>query len=278
MCFFCPNDSEITAMSSSKRIIDTLPEKENPMEMEILILGMPRTGIISLRTGLAQLGYKCFHGQMMDKFPELYPLWEEALRAKYLDEGELFGRAEYDKLLGDYNVSCNFPGTLVAADLIAAYPNAKVILTNRDVDAWLRSMHQSVDSAVTWKSFDWIAPFDPVYGPWWKYHKFQHFLRPLLAPKGERQAFIDHYEEVHRLVPKDRLLEYRVSEGWEPLCEFLGKKVPDAPFPHVNKTSQFLEGRTRRWWHAIGCMMQKILPPVGVAAAGAAWWWRATRV
>ncbi|KAM6537998.1 hypothetical protein FALCPG4_003887 [Fusarium falciforme] len=34
--------------------------------------------------------------------------------------------------------------------------------------------------------------------------------------------------------PKERLLEWSVEDGWEPLCEFLGKPVPDEPFPHEN--------------------------------------------
>ena len=34
--------------------------------------------------------------------------------------------------------------------------------------------------------------------------------------------------------PKDKLLVFKCSEGWKPLCEFLGVPVPDAPFPHKN--------------------------------------------
>lgn len=41
---------------------------------------------------------------------------------------------------------------------------------------------------------------------------------------------------VRGLVPPDRLLEWSVDEGWEPLCKFLGKEIPDAPFPHANAT------------------------------------------
>merc|ERR1712136_187174 len=36
-------------------------------------------------------------------------------------------------------------------------------------------------------------------------------------------------------VPKDKLLIYNISEGWEPLCKFLGKEVPSTEFPHRNK-------------------------------------------
>ena len=29
---------------------------------------------------------------------------------------------------------------------------------------------------------------------------------------------------------------WNVKEGWEPLCKFLGKPIPDKPIPHDNKT------------------------------------------
>ena len=37
------------------------------------------------------------------------------------------------------------------------------------------------------------------------------------------------------LVPPERLLLYRLGSGWGPLCEFLGDKVPDGPFPRGNE-------------------------------------------
>jgi hypothetical protein len=40
-------------------------------------------------------------------------------------------------------------------------------------------------------------------------------------------------------VPAERLLVYEVAEGWEPLCDFLGVPVPDAPMPHLNDTKSF---------------------------------------
>jgi type II secretory pathway component PulL len=39
---------------------------------------------------------------------------------------------------------------------------------------------------------------------------------------------------VRGLVPQDKLLEWKVGDGWEPLCKFLDKPIPSAPFPHVN--------------------------------------------
>ena len=51
--------------------------------------------------------------------------------------------------------------------------------------------------------------------------------------------FRAHYDGVRGLVPNERLLEYHPSEGWEPLCKFLGREVPDKPFPRVNASGEF---------------------------------------
>ena len=53
------------------------------------------------------------------------------------------------------------------------------------------------------------------------------------------------------LVPKDRLLEWYIEDGWEPLCKFLGKPVPDVPFPHANAANSGWKAReeqcNKRW-------------------------------
>ena len=49
------------------------------------------------------------------------------------------------------------------------------------------------------------------------------------------QAMEDNYEaqirRVKEVVPEDRLLIWNIKEGWEPLCRFLGKPVPNIPIP-----------------------------------------------
>ena len=39
------------------------------------------------------------------------------------------------------------------------------------------------------------------------------------------------------MVPKERLLEMDLQDGWEPLCKFLGKPIPDEPFPRSNEAA-----------------------------------------
>lgn len=140
-----------------------------PHMLRMLLL----TQLLAIRVAFEMLNYKPFHGRMMDEMPHLYALWTEALEARYYKTGKDYTRPDFDKLYEGFNVTCNMPGTFLAEDLIKAYPNAKVILSTRDVDKWLKSMRQSVDSAIQWKSFDWLAPWDPV-----------RFMRAYLAFSG----------------------------------------------------------------------------------------------
>jgi hypothetical protein len=55
------------------------------------------------------------------------------------------------------------------------------------------------------------------------------------------KTFENHNSAVRAELAPDRLLEYRVTEGWQPLCEFLGVPVPDVPFPRLNDTAAFTE-------------------------------------
>ncbi|KAF2191880.1 hypothetical protein K469DRAFT_804977 [Zopfia rhizophila CBS 207.26] len=84
-------------MARPTRLIDQLPEKKDPKEIQILILGMPRTGVSSLRTALNALGYETFHGSMMNQQPHLYPYWEETLTAYYYGSIPRYTRRDYDK-------------------------------------------------------------------------------------------------------------------------------------------------------------------------------------
>jgi hypothetical protein len=50
-------------------------------------------------------------------------------------------------------------------------------------------------------------------------------------------------EHVRAVIPSDRLLVFKVTEGWDPLCKFLGVPKPSEPFPHANETESLVSGR-----------------------------------
>jgi hypothetical protein len=41
------------------------------------------------------------------------------------------------------------------------------------------------------------------------------------------KAFVAHNEAVKATIPAVQLLVFEVKEGWESLCNFLGKPIPD---------------------------------------------------
>lgn len=93
-----------------------------------------------------------------------------------------------------------------------------------------------------------------------------------------KKTYLEHYAKVRRLVPPERRLEYRLGSGWESLCEFLGKPVPDMKFPHKNERKEFaifvqklLDREIKRSVVLISSQLQVVLPIAGVAAAWAAW-------
>ncbi len=73
------------------------------------------------------------------------PMWNEALDAKFAGKGDKFTRNEWDQTLHEFGaVSSDTPAIAFAEDLIEAYPEAKVILVDRDIDSWFDSFDQNV--------------------------------------------------------------------------------------------------------------------------------------
>ena len=72
------------------------------------------------------------------------------------------------------------------------------------------------------------------------------------GPKATEDFYNRWNAEVRRHVPKDRLLEFSVKEGWEPLCKFLNVPHPgkDVAFPRLNDQAEF-RARIGKIWYAV---------------------------
>ncbi len=166
------------------------------------------------------------------------------------------------------------PTAAFMPELIAAYPSAKVILTQRDPDTWHKSCMDTVArfTSSTWMDIlRYLDPptnamfsmvnkmFDGVFGG---HDRF--------ATHG-KEVYVEMHDEVRRLVPKERLLEYKLGEGWERLCAFLGDEVPETPFPRVNETAHFAERAKHMSQMTMKRVARRVFLPVGaVVAAGVA--------
>ncbi|KAJ7214966.1 hypothetical protein GGX14DRAFT_443507 [Mycena pura] len=240
--------------------------------MQVLCLGFPRTGTVPMHTALEMLGYnETNHGYKVSTNPRDREMWIEAINAKFFGKGTPYGRKEWDQLLG--HTVTDMPHTLFAEELIRAYPEAKVVLTLRDPDRWWRSFADTIGTAIRGPIGvnPWFEPRASVaIRMFWGLALGALFGTPEPAPEAAKARFVAHYDEVRRLVPKERLLEYRVGEGWERLymCGFLAKQVPAEAFPKVNDTEAYHGHVTRRNRAILRQAALKYVVPAVVAALG----------
>ncbi|KAK1676268.1 hypothetical protein BDP55DRAFT_662157 [Colletotrichum godetiae] len=225
---------------------------------KVFAVGMLRTGTYSLAAALSELGFKhVFHGLNSRTKPTHWAFFERAaittwpeVNAKGQSAPTPFSREDWDELFGPYDAVTDL-SCFWALQLIDAYPEAKIILTERDFDKWFPSFDSQV--------------IQPLFGPW-----VDLFLKGVGIVIGNRAGFAMQktlsgffggartIEELHRRAPEvfrehserikahvapERLLVYRVGEdGWEPLCEFLGKEVPKGKaFPTINDKASHTE-------------------------------------
>jgi hypothetical protein len=210
------------------------------MALKIIGAGLGRTGTLSLKVALEQLGFAaCYHMTEVLAHPEHVRFWDAAARGEPVDWEELFR---------GYQATVDWPGCNFYREFLQLYPDAKVILTVRDSERWHESARQTI-YYVRHAFPGWLIPFLPRMG------RFQGMIDRLIWVGMFHGRFEDrsyaiavfnrHNEEVQRLVPPDRLLVYEVKQGWGPLCQFLGVPVPEGqPFPHLNDAEEF-RGRIR---------------------------------
>jgi hypothetical protein len=83
-----------------------------------------------------------------------------------------------------------------------------------------------------------------------------------------RERYLDHYEHVHQVVSKERLLEFKSEDGWEPLRKFLGEKVPDEGYPRINDSKEHIARLKMLWYITALKAFAKTLLLIMVAFGG----------
>ncbi|KAK0757881.1 hypothetical protein N5P37_009173 [Trichoderma harzianum] len=215
----------------------------------ILCLGLPRSGTLSIVTALRQLGYSHVHHGAEQVFDSTN--WEASIRASRAcfpvwnvggNQGSSsFSKADWDAFLGHYQVVSDFAG-FYGSHIAKVYPTAKVILVQRPFESWYASLmpqyyrHSSNQSRL-------IAPVTGITAftahPYIVFGSFKaHNVDETRL--NARAVYDEHYAAVRKIVPPENLLELNLEDGWAPLCNFLGKEIPDTPFPHVNDRKNML--------------------------------------
>jgi len=234
-------------------ILDTLfetvhalpaPGRIRAQPIQVLALGLSRSGTDSLRAALLDLGYDhTYHGWDTLASPTDHVIWHRLAMKKWRGGPDsIIAAAEFDLVLGESVAVTDMPAVAFAAELVAAYPDAKVVLnTRRDVDGWYQS---HLETFVVWER-DWGMWLRSWFEPhlYWVQHSFVRtifpwFYRGSFVSNG-KWVYKEHCALIREVVPSHRLLEWSIEDGWKPLCEFLGKEVPTKEFPSGNMKSDF---------------------------------------
>jgi len=121
------------------------------------------------------------------------------------------------------------------------------------MDDWYTSCVGTIRRSMTSNLLYFIGFFDTeVMGKWTPMTRklFRAVFDDDFENNGKR-AFEQQYATVRKLVPKDRLLEYQIGEGWDRLCDFLDVDVPGVPYPNTNEAAAFRDRNRLRFWLAL---------------------------
>jgi Sulfotransferase domain len=210
--------------------------------MKLLGAGLPRTATTTQMIALEMLGLPCYHMRdMMSDLETSVPQWRRAFE----------GQGDWDEIFAGKESTVDWPAAYHYAELMDVYPDAKVLLSVRDADSWVRSMGNTISQI--WYGDTLMHHLaraqyhvDPNYKAWIDLLTEMNFgeERGVWAgTNGEAGPMAEAMErwnrEVQETVPADRLLVWNPKEGWEPLCEFLELPVPEQPLPNVNDTENF---------------------------------------
>lgn len=209
------------------------------MSLQVIGAGLGRTGTLSLKAALEQLGFgPCYHMTRIFEHIDHGPMWQQ------FAAGE---RSDWDSLLGNYNSAVDWPASYFWRELAAFYPQARVILTVRDAARWFNS----IDNTLFHFMRSPVVPDDEAA------RRQIAMARDIVQQRTfddrieDRDHVIDTFERHNRTVqaalPAERLLTYDVAQGWEPLCAFLGVPVPDGPFPRINAQQELIDTHAGRY-------------------------------
>jgi hypothetical protein len=195
------------------------------MTLRVVGAGLGRTGTLSLKLALERLlGASCYHMVEVFAHPEHIAAWHAAARGRMPD---------WEKLLTGYAAAVDWPAASFWPELAEAFPDALVLLSVRDPESWWRSASTTIFPATSAAPHDaWLAMVRDVFAA--------RFTSAIDDRPASIAAFERHNAEVRATVPAGRLLEWRAADGWAPLCAALELPVPDAPFPRVNTSEEFL--------------------------------------
>lgn len=152
---------------------------------------------------------------------EHVPVWHAAAKGEKVD---------WHALMSGYGAAVDWPASAFWPELHAAFPEALIVLSVRDAEAWWRSTQNTIFKVVR---------FDDPERVWLRDLFAARFTTEINDRDACLTAFEAHNADVLSSAPKSRLLVWQAGEGWAPLCKALNLPIPPEPFPLTNTTEEF---------------------------------------
>ncbi len=195
------------------------------MTLQVVGAGVGRTGTASLQEGLKRLlGGNCYHMIEVFGHPDHPSRWLAAMN----------GETDANDIVSDYVATVDWPACTLWRELADANPDAIILLSTRDPESWWTSCDNTIfvamRKALEGEPNDWTSMAAKM---------LELFGADMDDKAKSIAAFERHNAHVRATADPKRLVEWKGSDGWGPLCDALGLPVPDEPFPHVNTTDEF---------------------------------------
>lgn len=200
------------------------------MNLKVVGAGLGRTGTHSLKIAFEQLlDGPCYHMLEVLGRPDQRDTWAAAARGDEID---------WASFLADYCATVDWPAAAFWEELSNASPDAVIVLSVRDGDAWWKSASETIFAVLARG-----APPDDQ-GAVDELAMITTLIEKRFTPDWRDRetaiaAYNAHNDRVRAEAPANRLVEWHPGDGWAPLCAALGLEEPSAPFPHVNTTDEF---------------------------------------
>ncbi|ADB49387.1 sulfotransferase family protein [Conexibacter woesei] len=209
--------------------------------MKVIGVGFGRTGTMSLKQALADLGAgPCFH--MIDlimgerKVRDL-PYWVRIADGEPVDWNEVFD---------GWNATVDWPAASKWRELVAAFPDAPVLLNVREFDGWYASCANTIRAVKLAAQAGELEPDanreEPAPELWGVIERLiweGDFQGRFEDRAWMRTMYDERIEEIRATVPAERLTVWSIGDGWQPLADMLGVAAPPTPFPRLHDTNDF---------------------------------------
>jgi hypothetical protein len=208
------------------------------MGLKVVGAGLGRTGTSSLKAALEQLlGGRCYHMSEVFQHPDHAALWTAAAGG---DTGAAVRATD------GYVAAVDWPAAPFWEGLAAANPEAVILLSTRPTDEeWWASASKTIfvnlaEPAEAWKA---KHPEQAAWRDMWEAVAGETFTPNYLDRDAAMARYEEHNADVRAKADPARLLDWRATDGWEPLCAALDLPVPADPFPHLNTSDDWLARR-----------------------------------